>query len=53
VDEGRPVLGKLAGRHPHLEPLIVNPQATILEVKVQGFLLLDGVSDAHYEPASS
>ncbi|NTW36092.1 MAG: pyridoxamine 5'-phosphate oxidase family protein [Syntrophobacteraceae bacterium] len=53
ADEGRPVLGKLAGRHPHLEPLIVNPQATILEVKVQGFLLLDGVSDAHYEPVSS
>jgi nitroimidazol reductase NimA-like FMN-containing flavoprotein (pyridoxamine 5'-phosphate oxidase superfamily) len=50
--EGRPFLAELAGRHPHLEPLVLDPRATILEVKIKGFLLLDGVSDAHYETVS-
>jgi nitroimidazol reductase NimA-like FMN-containing flavoprotein (pyridoxamine 5'-phosphate oxidase superfamily) len=50
--EGRPVLLEMAGKHPDLEPLSRNSDAVILEVRVEGFLLLDGVSEAHYETVS-
>lgn len=52
TEEGRPILLELAGRHPHLEPISSHPDAAVLEVKVEGFLLLDGVSDAHYHTVS-
>ncbi len=51
-DEGRSILLKLAARHPHLEVLSGSPDAVILEVKAQGFLLLDGVAEAHYRTVS-
>jgi nitroimidazol reductase NimA-like FMN-containing flavoprotein (pyridoxamine 5'-phosphate oxidase superfamily) len=50
--EGGPILRELVGRHPHLEPLTGHPDAVVLEVKVEGFLLLDGVSEAHYHAVS-
>jgi len=45
---GRPILQRLAARHPHLQAITGSPNAAVLEVRVEGFLLLDGVSDAHY-----
>lgn len=52
AEEGRGFLLELAGRHPHLEAISRHPDAAVLEVKVEGFLLMDGVSDAHYHTIS-
>ena len=52
TEESRSILRELAGRHPHLEPISSHPDAAVLEVKVEGLLLLDGVSDAHYHTVS-
>jgi nitroimidazol reductase NimA-like FMN-containing flavoprotein (pyridoxamine 5'-phosphate oxidase superfamily) len=50
--EGGLILRELASRHPHLEPLTGHPDAVVLEVKVDGLLLLEGVADAHYHALS-
>lgn len=39
----------LIGSHPHLKDLLTDPDAAILRVKIQSFLLLDGPRNAHYE----
>jgi nitroimidazol reductase NimA-like FMN-containing flavoprotein (pyridoxamine 5'-phosphate oxidase superfamily) len=39
---------RLLERHPHLWELLEKSDAEILCIKVQSFLLLDGLSDAHY-----
>lgn len=49
AEEGRAVLAELARRHPQLAGLVGDPSVVLLQVRVEGFLLLDGVSDAHYE----
>ena len=40
---------RLIDSHPHLQDLLRNPDAVILRVKIEAFLLLDGPSDAYYE----
>lgn len=40
---------RLLGRHPHLREFLDHPDAEILCIKVGSFLLLDGLTDAHYE----
>jgi nitroimidazol reductase NimA-like FMN-containing flavoprotein (pyridoxamine 5'-phosphate oxidase superfamily) len=40
---------KLIAKHPHIKELADMPDAEILCIKVKSFLLLDGVSEAHYE----
>ena len=45
-DQGR---GRLLERHPHLKEFIENEDAEIFSVKVTSFLLLDGLTDAHFE----
>ena len=40
---------RLLERHPHIRELIEMPDAEIFCVKVMSFLLLDGVSEAHFE----
>ncbi|MBN1850383.1 MAG: pyridoxamine 5'-phosphate oxidase family protein [Deltaproteobacteria bacterium] len=47
-DRRRGIQTRLLGRHPHLRGLMEKPDAEILCVRVLSFLLLDGVSDAHY-----
>lgn len=47
-EEGRLILDRLARRHPQLSALTRDPSAVVLEVKVEGLLLLDGVARAHY-----
>jgi nitroimidazol reductase NimA-like FMN-containing flavoprotein (pyridoxamine 5'-phosphate oxidase superfamily) len=43
------LLQRLVEWHPHLRPLAYHPDAEVLAIQVESFLLLDGVSDAHFE----
>ena len=43
------VRSKLLDRHPHVKEFLDHPDAEILCIKVESFLLLDGLTDAHYE----
>jgi nitroimidazol reductase NimA-like FMN-containing flavoprotein (pyridoxamine 5'-phosphate oxidase superfamily) len=43
------VRNNLLEKHPHLRDLMDMPDAEIFCVKVTSFLLLDGVSEAHFE----
>ena len=40
---------RLIDSHPHLMDLLTDPEAEILRVKIESFLLLDGPKDAYYE----
>ena len=40
---------KLLERHPHLQTFFDNPQARLLSIKIKSFLLLDGLTDAHFK----
>ncbi len=40
---------KLLEQHPHLESFMAHPEAEILRIKIQSFLLLDGLNDACFE----
>ncbi|MCF8080915.1 MAG: pyridoxamine 5'-phosphate oxidase family protein [Desulfobacterales bacterium] len=44
---------RLRTAHPQLQRLLEDPGVEILSVKVSSFLLLDGVSDAHFLEVSS
>jgi nitroimidazol reductase NimA-like FMN-containing flavoprotein (pyridoxamine 5'-phosphate oxidase superfamily) len=43
------IRSKLLKKHPHIKGLMEMPDAEIFCIKVKSFLLLDGVSDAHFE----
>jgi len=43
------VRSKLMDRHPHVEEFLNHPDAEILCIRVESFLLLNGLTDAHYE----
>jgi nitroimidazol reductase NimA-like FMN-containing flavoprotein (pyridoxamine 5'-phosphate oxidase superfamily) len=43
------VRSKLLDRHPHVEEFLNHPDAEILCIRVESFLLLNGLTDAHYE----
>lgn len=40
---------RLLEKHPHIKTLADMPDSEILCIKIKSFLLLDGVSEAHYE----
>jgi nitroimidazol reductase NimA-like FMN-containing flavoprotein (pyridoxamine 5'-phosphate oxidase superfamily) len=40
---------RLLGRHPHLKDFLDHPDAEVLCIKIRSFLLLDGLTDAHFE----
>ena len=40
---------KLLEKHPHIKDLMDMPDAEVFCIKVTSFLLLDGVSEAHFE----
>lgn len=44
------VRARLIGRHPHIRILAEDPEAEIMAVRIQSFLLLIGASQAHFEP---
>jgi nitroimidazol reductase NimA-like FMN-containing flavoprotein (pyridoxamine 5'-phosphate oxidase superfamily) len=43
------VRSRLQERHPHIKELLDHPDAAILCIRVRSFLLLDGLTDAHFE----
>ncbi len=43
------VRARLLARHPHLREFMDDPDAEPLCIKVTAFLLLDGLTDAHFE----
>ena len=43
------VRSKLLDRHPHVKEFLDHPDAEILCIRVKSFLLLNGLTDAHYE----
>ena len=40
---------RLLSRHPHLKEFLANPDAEVICIKIRSFLLLDGLTDAHFE----
>lgn len=40
---------RLLGRHPHLKEFLDHPDAEVICIKIRSFLLLDGLTDAHFE----
>ena len=42
------VRSKLLDRHPHVKEFLDHPDAEILCIRVESFLLLDGLTDAHF-----
>ncbi|MFH1626185.1 MAG: pyridoxamine 5'-phosphate oxidase family protein [Pseudomonadota bacterium] len=42
-------MARLLKAHPHLGEFAEHPDADILRIKITSFLLLDGLTDAHYE----
>lgn len=39
----------LLNRHPHLREFLANPDAEVICIKIRSFLLLDGLTNAHFE----
>jgi nitroimidazol reductase NimA-like FMN-containing flavoprotein (pyridoxamine 5'-phosphate oxidase superfamily) len=39
----------LMERHPHLKELMNHPDAEIMSIRIDSFLLLNGLTDAHFE----
>ena len=42
------VEAKLLRRHPHLKDFIKHPNTALICIKVQSYLLLDGLTDSHF-----
>jgi nitroimidazol reductase NimA-like FMN-containing flavoprotein (pyridoxamine 5'-phosphate oxidase superfamily) len=42
------ILEQVRERHPHMRDFLDNPEAEIISVRVNAFLFLDGISDAHH-----
>jgi general stress protein 26 len=42
------VEARLLRQHPHLKDFIKNPDTALICIKVQSFLLLDGLTDSHF-----
>jgi nitroimidazol reductase NimA-like FMN-containing flavoprotein (pyridoxamine 5'-phosphate oxidase superfamily) len=40
---------KLLERHPHLKDFLAHPDAEVFCIKIRSFLLLDGLTEAHFE----
>ncbi|MEJ2724129.1 MAG: pyridoxamine 5'-phosphate oxidase family protein [Deltaproteobacteria bacterium] len=43
------IRAKLLERHPYLEEFLAHPDAEVFCIKIRSFLLLDGLTDAHFE----
>jgi nitroimidazol reductase NimA-like FMN-containing flavoprotein (pyridoxamine 5'-phosphate oxidase superfamily) len=40
---------RLLNRHPHFKEFMDHPDAEVICIKIRSFLLLDGLTDAHFE----
>jgi len=43
------IRAKLLEKHPHLGEFLAHPDAEVFCIKVRSFLLLDGLTEAHFE----
>jgi nitroimidazol reductase NimA-like FMN-containing flavoprotein (pyridoxamine 5'-phosphate oxidase superfamily) len=43
------VKARLLSRHPHIREFLDHPDAEVIRIKIQSFLLLEGLTDAHFE----
>ena len=50
-DAGEAALRRIVERHPHLKQVAEQPDAELFSIRVESFLLLDGVSSACFETA--
>ena len=48
-DKTSHIRSKLLDRHPHVKEFVDHPDSEILCIKVTSFLLLDGLTDAHFQ----
>ena len=50
-DEGKrkEVKARLLKRHPHLKVFLDDPDAETFSIKIKSYLLLDGLTEAHFE----
>lgn len=48
-EKKRQVKTSLLRRHPHLKAFLEDPDAEILCIKIRSYLLLDGLTEAHFE----
>jgi hypothetical protein len=46
------VRARLLSRHPHLKEFLDHPDSEVLCIKIHSFLLLDGITDSHFEEVS-
>jgi len=49
MEKRKAVRARLLARHPHLEAFMGDPDAEPICIKATSFLLLDGLTDAHFE----
>ena len=42
------ILGRFKACHPDLEAFVTQPEAELLRIEIQSFLLLNGLEDAHH-----
>ena len=49
AEKRKQVATKLLQTHPHLNNFMQNPEADVFCVKINSFLLLDGLQQAHFE----
>jgi len=49
ADQGEFAFKRLLERHPHLRDFMDHPEAEIIRIRIASFLLLDGITDAHFE----
>ena len=49
TQERNRAIGHILATHPHLSWLVAHPDAEVLAVRAESFLLLDGPRDAHFE----
>ena len=42
------ILDQVLARHPHMKEFLAHPEVEIISVRVNSFLFLDGITEAHY-----
>ena len=47
--ERESILARLVQRHPHLKGFAEDPDAELIRIKIESFLLLEGLTSSHFE----
>lgn len=43
------IRARLLEKHPHMEEFVTDPDAEVLLIRIESFLLLEGLTNAHFE----